>query len=74
MIAVGAFVCVLEEGVLLNNSTLLSKFCGESSQKEDNMQCVCVCVGVCAGERSAMLEGEDLNGIFFVCVNYEEVQ
>lgn len=39
-------VCVLEEGVLLNNSTLLSKFCGEASQKEDNMQCVCVYGGV----------------------------
>lgn len=33
-------VCVCEGGVILNNSSVLSKFFGEARQNEDNMQCL----------------------------------
>ena len=52
-------MCVLAGGVILNNSTVLPKFCGEARQKEDNMRCVCaVCVvcGVCVCVRGGPAE------------------
>lgn len=62
-----ACVCVCEGGVILNNSSVLSKFFGEARQNEDNMQClspppsVCVCEG--AIEKVSDVGGLGLEGI-----------